>query len=143
MAVKAVGHFLVHDLRMGFAVAGLALGNIGMPAPVTESAGKRLVFGLGFFQLFASFLMACNTKGPRRGQGILYLQGMMGRMTAEAVAGHLVFGMGFMAVRTVRDLTMHFVAEGTGLLRMGTLVICKILSRPRMTGQAGFLDIPG
>jgi len=128
---------------MGLAVAGLALGNIGMLAPVAESAGKRLVLGLGFFQLFASFLMACSAKGPRRGQGILYLQRMMGGMTTEAVAGHLAFGMGFMAIRTVGDLTMHLVAESTGLLRMGTRKICKILSRPLMAGKTGFLDIPG
>ena len=143
MAVKAVGHFLMHDLRMGFAVAGLALRNIGMLAPVTEGTGECLVLGLGFCQLFTSLLMACGTEGSRGGQGIFYLQGMMGRMTTEAVTGHLAFGMGLVAVCTVRDLAMHLVAEGTGLLGMGTLVFVKILSRPRMTGQAGFLDIPG
>ena len=143
MAVKTVGHLLVHDLRMGFSVAGLTFWHIGMLAPVAESAGKRLMLGLGFSQLFKRFLMACGTEVSWCGQGILYLQGMMGRMATKTVTGHLAFGMGLVTICTIRDLAMHLVTEGAGLLGMGTTVIGKILPRPLMTGQAGFLDIPG
>ena len=85
--------------------------------------------------------MARHAVGPRCGQGIIDLQGMMGRMTAEAVAGQLAFSMGLMAICTIRYFAVHIVTERTGLLSMSTFIICKILARAFMAGQAGLLHI--
>jgi hypothetical protein len=143
VTVKAIGHFLVHNRRMGFTVAGLALRHIGMLAPVAESTGKCLVFGHGFFHLLTDFPMTGDAESPRSRHGIVDLQRMMGRMAAQAVTGELAFRMGLMALGAVRDLAMDLVAEGTGLLGMGTFIIGEILPRALMTGEAGLFYIRG
>ena len=116
-------------------MASLAGGDIRMLTAVAESTGESLVLGHGLFQLRAGLLMAWHTESPRCGHGIVDLQGMMGRVTAKAVTGDLALGMGFMAIGAVRDLTVHFVAEGTGLLGMGAGVFFEILARALMAGE--------
>ena len=128
---------------MGFTVTGLALGYIRMLAPMTESTGKCLVLGLCFYHLFSNFLMTRNTESSWCSHGIVYLQRMMRRMAAKTVARHLPFSMRFMTLGTVRDLTVYFMAEGTGLLGMGTLIIDKILPRAFMARETRFFYIIG
>ena len=124
-------------------MTGLALWNIGMLTTVAERTGKCLVLGYCLLHLFSHLFVAWDTECSRRGQGIVDLQWMMDRMTAKAVTGHLALGMWFMAPGTVRDLTVHLMAEGTGLLGMGTFIVGKILSRTLMTGQAWLFYIIG
>jgi len=128
---------------MGFAVACLALGHIGVLTPVAESACKCLVLGYGLFHLGANFLMTRDAEGPRSCHGVVDLQRMMCRMAAEAVTGHLTLGMGLMAHGTVRDLAVNCMTEGAGLLSMSTFIIGEILSRSLMAGKTRLFNIVG
>ena len=141
MAIYAIGHFFVHDRRMRLTVTCLALGNNGMLAAVTECTGKCLMLGHCFFQQFTYIFVARHAEGPRCGQGIIDLQRMMGRMTAEAVTGNLAFSMGLMAIRAIRNFAMHIMTESTGLLSMGTFIVGKILARAFMAGKTGLFYI--
>ena len=143
MAVKAVGHFLMHSRGMGQSVAGLALRDIRMLSPVAEGAGKRLVLGDGFLQFFPLLFMTGDAEGPWRGQGRVDLQRMVRGMAPETVTGYLAFNMRLVALGAVRNLAVDIMTEGAGLLCMGTFVISKILARTLMAGEAGFLDIIG
>ena len=128
---------------MGFTVTGLALGYIRMLAPMAESTGKCLVLGLCFFHQFSNFLMTRNTESSWCGHGIVYLQRMMRGLAAKTVARHLPFGMRFMTLGTVGDLAVDFMAEGTGLLGMGALIVDKILPRAFMARETWLFYIIG
>jgi hypothetical protein len=141
MAIYAIGHFFVHDRRMRLTVTCLALGNNGMLAAVTECTGKCLMLGHSFFQQLTYIFVARHAEGPRCGQGIIDLQRMMGRMTAEAVTGNLAFSMGLMAIRAIRNFAVHIMTESTGLLSMGTFIVGKILARSLMAGKAGLFYV--
>lgn len=124
-------------------MTGLALWNIRVLAPVAEGTGKGLVLGHRLVHQLTDITMTGNTEIPRRGNRIVDLQGMMGRMTTKTVSGNLTGGMRLMALATVRDLAMDIVAEGTGLLGMGAFVAGEILARTFVAGQAGLLDVSG
>jgi hypothetical protein len=141
MTVKTVRHFLVHDSRMRLTMTGLALGHIRMLSPVAESTGKCLMLCYGFFHLFTDFPMARYTEVPRCGHGVIDLQRMVRRMATETITGQLSFGMGLMAHGTIRDLAVNLMAEGTGLLCVGTLIIGKILARSLMAGETRLFHI--
>jgi hypothetical protein len=128
---------------MGFTVTGLALGDIRMLSTVAEGAGKGLVLCRCFFHLGPNLFMTWDTGSSRCGHGIINLQWMMCRVAAKAITGYLALGMGLMTLRTIGDLAMHFMAESTGLLSMGTLIIGEILPRALMTGKARLFNITG
>lgn len=137
MTVKTVWHFLVHQLRMWFPVAVLALRHNRMLAAVTEGTGECLVPGLCFLHQLANFLMTYHAEGSWRCQSIIDFQRMMGRMTGQTVTGHLALSVGLMTRGTIGDLAVYIMAESTGLLCMGTCIVGKILSWFFMAGKAG------
>ncbi|KPJ97364.1 MAG: hypothetical protein AMJ60_11550 [Desulfobacterales bacterium SG8_35] len=141
MTVKTVRHFLMHDSRMRLTMTCLALRNIRMLSPVAESTGKCLMLCYSFFHLFADFPMARHTEGTGRGHSVVDLQRMMRRMTTKTITGQLTCGMGLMAHGTIRDLAVDLMAESTGLLCMGTLIIGKILARALMACEACLFNI--
>jgi hypothetical protein len=112
-----------------------------MLGAVTESTGEIRMLGCGFLHISCFLFMAGCAKSPRCGHGWDYLQRMMGRMAAKAVAGNLTFNVWFVALGTIGDLAMDFVTEGTVLLGMGGLVVSKILTRTFMAGKAGILNV--
>jgi hypothetical protein len=114
-----------------------------MGPAVAEGAGEGLVLGLGFFELGEGFLVTGAAEGPRRCHGDINFQGVVGRVTAEAVACKLFSDMGLMAVGTVGDAAVDIVAEGAGLLGMSTFVPGKILARPLVAGETRPLDVTG
>ena len=124
-------------------MAGLALRHIRVLAAMTESTGKCLVLGLCFLHQLTNFFMTCHTECPWRGQGIINLQRMVGRMATQTVTGHLALCVGFMTTGTIGDLAVYFMAERTGLLGMGTFIIDKILPGFFMAGKAGLFYIIG
>jgi hypothetical protein len=126
---------------MRFTMTGLALGYIRMLSPVAESTGKCLMLCHGFFHLFANFPVTWHTESPRRGHGGVDLQRMMRRMAAETITGQLACNMGLMALGAIRNLTVYLMAEGAGLLCVGTLIIGEILSRALMAGEARLFHI--
>ena len=128
---------------MGFAVTGLALGNIRVLSTVAEGTGKCLVLGHCLFQLRPNFFMANHTGSSWCGHGIIDLQRMVRRMATKTITGHLVCGMGFMTFRTVRDPAMHVVTESAGLFSMSALVVDKILPRALMAGKTRLFYITG
>ena len=113
MTVKAVRHFLVHQRRMWFTMTFLTVRNTRMLPPVTEGAGKCLVFGRCLLHPFPFFRMAGNTECPWCCLGRGDLQWMMCGMTSQAVSGHLVRNMRLMTLGAVRNLAMDIMAEGT------------------------------
>jgi hypothetical protein len=141
VTVKAVGHFLVHDCRMRFSMAFLALRHIWMLAAMAERAGECLVLRLCFLHQFADFTVTWDTECPWSCLCRIDFQWMVGRMTSQTIRGHLARGMGFMTIRAIRDLAVYLMAESTGLLGMGAYEVGKILSRTIMTGKARLLDI--
>jgi hypothetical protein len=66
---------------------------------------------------------------------------MVGRMTSETIGSQLTRGMGFMTIGAVRNLAVDIMAEGTGLLGMGALIVGKILSGALMAGETSILHI--
>jgi len=128
---------------MRFAMAGPALRHIRMRAAVTEGTGKCLMLGYRLLQKLADLFMTGDAECSRSGQGIVDLQRMVGRMAAQAVRAHLALGMRFMALGTIRYLAVYLMAEGTELLRMGTLIIGKVLTGPFMAGKTGIFYIRG
>ena len=143
MTVEAVGHFLMHCGRMRLTMAGLALRHIRMLPPVTESTSECLVFGRRFFQLLAHFFMTRHAECPWRGHGIINLQRVMGLMAAQTVAGHLFFGVWFMAHGTIRYLAMDFMTESTRLLGMTAFIIGKILAWSFVAGETRLFYVIG
>lgn len=143
VAVNTVRHFLVHGGCMRLTMTGTALRYTRMLITVTEGTGECLVLSCGFFHLYPNLFMAWNTEGPRRCHGRRYLQRVMRRMTAKTVTGDLAGGMRFMTLGAVRDLAVHIMTEGAGLLGMGGLIIGEILARTFVTRETRFLDVIG
>jgi len=119
MAIKTVGHFLMHGRCVRLTMTGLALRHIGMLTAVAEGTGECLVLGRCLFHLYTCLFVTRHAESPRRGHGIIDLQRMVGSMAAKAVAGYLACGMWLMAHGTIRDLAVDLVAEGAGLFCMG------------------------
>ena len=128
---------------MRLTMTGLAFGYIRMRTAVAECAGKCLVFGHCLLHQPANLFMAWHAECSRRCQGIFNLQWMVGRMTAKAITGYLILSMRFMAHGTIGDLAVYLVAECTGLLCMGALVIGKVLTWSFMAGKARLFYIIG
>ena len=101
---------------MGFTMADPALGIAGVRPAVAEGAGERLVLCRGFFQLGKGFLMTGAAEGARRCHGGSNFQGVVGRVTAEAVAYQLFGDMGLMALGTVWNAAVHIVAPRSVIL---------------------------
>ena len=141
MAVKAVGHLLMHCGCMRFAVAIPALRNTRMLGAVTEGTGKCLMLGHGFFHKGTFLLMTGNAEAARCRQRRSNLQWMMGRVAAQAVTDHLALDMRLVTRGAFGDLAVDLVAERTILLGMHAWVIGKVLTRTIMAGQTGVLDI--
>ena len=113
MTVNTDRHLLMHDWRMWLTVAGLALRHVGMRTPMTEGAGECLMLGGCLRHQFTDLVMTRHTEGPRCRQCIGNLQRMMGRVTGQTIIHGLSLGMRFMALETLRNLTMSIMAEGT------------------------------
>ena len=124
-------------------MTGPAFRYIRMCAAMTEGTGKCLMLGHCLLHQLADFFVAGHAGCSRRCQGIVNLQRMMGRMATQTIRGHLTLCMGFMTLETIRDLAVYFMAERTGLLRMGTLVIGEILTGAFVTGEARFFYVIG
>ena len=113
---------------MWLSVAGLTLRHNRMLTAMTEGTGECLMFGHCFLHLCTNFLVTWHTKIPWRCQCIINFKWMMGRMATQTVTGHLFNSMRFVTTGTIGDLAMYLMAESTGLLGMGTLIIGKILA---------------
>ena len=87
MTIKAVGHFLVHNCRMGFTMAFLALRHIGMLTAMAEGTGECLVFGLCFLHQLANFAVTWNTECSWCSLGWIDLQWMVGRVASQTIRG--------------------------------------------------------
>lgn len=113
MAIQTPWHLFMHYRRMRLTMATLTLRHGRMGTAMTERAGKRLVLGLSFCHIGADLLVARHTEGPRRGFIGYYLQRMMDRMTGKTIGHNLAYGMRLVTLRTIRNLTVDIMAEGT------------------------------
>jgi len=114
-----------------------------MRTPVTEGAGKCLVFGSCFSQLLARLLMAWHTERSRGSFRIRYLERMMHGVADETIVHGLSLGMRLMAFGAVGYEAVHIMTESTRLLGMFTGIIFKFLALLFMTGKAGSYKIVG
>ena len=113
MTVNTVRHLLMHDRRMRLTMAGLTLRHAGMRSPMTEGTGECLMLGGCLGHQFTDPIMTRHAESPRCCQCVGNLQRMMGRVAGQTIIHGLTLGMRFMALETLRNLTMGIMAEGT------------------------------